>query len=89
MELGSESGRMSGIDRDKWLAALKDAASTPLPASNAVTIREFAEITGFNVCHATRKMRQLVEAGKATATRKNIRRSDGAILSVPAYVLKD
>lgn len=77
------------ISRDKWLAALKDAYEAPLPESDAVSIREFAEMTGYGIAHAARQMRLLVSVGKATATTKRIRRSDGAVRSVPAYLLND
>lgn len=80
---------MTGINREEWLAALKDANEAPLPHSDAVTIREFAELTGYGIAHATRKMRQLVLMEKATPTTKLMRRSNGAVITVPAYRLKD
>ena len=79
----------SGITRDDWLSAIREATE-PLPSADddeSVTIADFATLLGVQRCQAGKRMRMLVHAGKATLTRKSIRRVDGGVIWVPAYRL--
>ena len=77
------------ITRDDWLQALKDATAPPPPEDlDTLTINEFAKIIGVQRAQASKRMQILVDAGKATVTRKAIRRVDGGVVYIPAYRLK-
>lgn len=75
------------IPRDAWLKAVEDARNAPLPQTDAITLMEFADMLGTTRPGATGRMRRLVAAGLATVTRKAIRRADGGVITVPAYLL--
>ncbi len=76
------------ITRDDWLRAVGEAAIEPDMDDPAVlTLQEFGNLIGMARSAALPRMNRLLEAGKATRTRKRIRRSDGAIMSVPAFRL--
>lgn len=79
---------MSGINRDDWLSAYKAAMDAPLPPSDALTVKEFGALIGFNHSHAHKRLKLMVETGIAELTKKQVRRDDGGIISVPAYRLK-
>lgn len=78
---------MTGINKDEWLSAVKAANEAPLPASDAITLTEFGQLMGVERSQAGKRMRGLVQAGKATPTKKQTRRADGGIIWVPAYRL--
>ena len=75
------------ISRDDWLKALEEVQSAPLPASDAISVTEFAVMTRVTNQTAARHLRTLVMNGKATRCRKPFRRGDGVIITVPAYRL--
>lgn len=76
-----------GIARDEWLQAIDDVRTAPLPPSDAVTLAEFGDMLGTSRSGAQSRMQRLVLAGRATVTRKAVRRADGGVILVPAYVL--
>lgn len=78
---------MSGISYDAWKKALDDLDRAPLPASDAITIVEFADLLKVGRWTAARKMQRLVREGKATQTKKLVRASDGRVCQTHAYVL--
>lgn len=72
------------INRDEWLAALKDAG---VPADieddqSAVTSSEFGQMLGISHATAHRRLKALVEAGKAVRTTKRV-----GMYPQPAYRL--
>lgn len=74
------------ISRDDWLTALKDAEEQ-LPESDALTVKEFADLIGMERNSAQARLLLLVKAGKAHRTTKQIRRSDNRIMTTTAYRL--
>ena len=76
------------INRDEWLAAVKDAEATPLPESGALTLQEVAAIIGLKRQAAELRVKLMLQAGTATKTTKQIRRTDGHIVTVTAYRLE-
>ncbi len=77
-----------GIKRDDWLKAIDDARTAPLPPTDAITLAEFGEMTSTSRSGAGSQMRKLIAAGAAVTTKKQVRRADGGLIWVPAYVLK-
>jgi hypothetical protein len=78
------------ITRDAWLKALKDATThAPLPPSdpNVLTVNELAPIFGLSPVQTSRRVRMMVDAGKAVQTTKTIRQANGVLRVVPAYRL--
>jgi len=75
------------ISRDEWLEALRDVTAPLEENSDAIMVREFAEILGVSHGQAGRKMRQLVASNRAVQVRRQLRRSDGGVIYVPAYRL--
>ena len=75
------------INRDEWLTALHAVTNDPLPETDAVTVREFAEMLGIGRATADRKLAKLVAAGRATETTKLVRRTAFGVVRVPAYRL--
>lgn len=75
------------MNREAWLKAVDEARNAPLPPSDAITLMEFADMLGTTRPGATDRMRRLVAAGLATVTRKAVRRPDGGVIMVPAYLL--
>jgi hypothetical protein len=78
---------MSGIARDEWLAALKDAQPVLEDDPSVLSTRELAEIFGLGLGAAKHRVELLVKAGKAQITQKPYRQSDGRIRTIPAYRL--
>jgi hypothetical protein len=75
------------ITRDDWLNALHEAVHAPLPETDALTVVELAEVFGVGREQARRRVNVLIANGRAERTRKQIRRADGGVLSVPAFRL--
>ena len=73
------------ISRDAWIAALGNAIQPVDP--DALSLSEIAE--QFGVCRQTaeRRIRQLVKAGRAVRTWKQITMTSGHPRRVPAYKL--
>lgn len=78
---------MAGISRDDWLAALQEAREAPLPESDALTIRELADLVGVSRVQMWRRVEVMVKAGTAIPTLKLIRRNTTGTMRVPAYRL--
>lgn len=80
---------MSGISRDDWLSALKEACEAPPPPSDALTVMEFGELIGVGRAQAYKRLQILVKSGRAELTKKQIRRGGelGHWVWVPAYRL--
>lgn len=79
------------INRDAWLAALKDVSQVEVADEypDAITVVEFAALTGLGRDQANRRLQQMVERGRAERVRKRQVCSDGGVRPVPAYRLKD
>lgn len=77
----------SGINRDEWLKALGESEQ-PVH-QDAVTTAEFAALLGVSLCTAQRKLRRLLDEGKATSVYKLVARNQGrnGSVKVPAYRL--
>ncbi len=80
---------MSGISRDEWLTALKDAEIEPEHDADAVTIHEFAAMFGLKMGAAKHRLETLVELGKATRTRKRQPSVSGRMIGYIAYRLRE
>lgn len=78
---------MSGINRTAWEQALRETINMDLPPSSAVTVREFADMTGYSISQASKRLKQMVSAGRAVLTKKTQRMADGGLRKVPAYDL--
>jgi hypothetical protein len=77
----------SGISRDEWLSAVAELERAPLPETDAITTQEFAKMIGVSRSVAHRRLGLLVDAGKAVRATKQMRRTNGGVVSVPAYQL--
>lgn len=75
------------ITRDDWLNALADVKRSALVETDAISIQEFAKMLGVGRSAAAHRMKRLLAAGKAEATTKAMLRSDGSLVTVPAYRL--
>lgn len=75
------------ITRDDWLTAMKEAEDAALPDTDALTVEEFAAVIGMKNHAARKRLRRLVESGKAAQTTKQIRRSDNRVITTTAYRL--
>ena len=76
------------ITRDDWLRAVKDVtASAAVPESDALTIKEFAQLMNIARDTATKQLLALITAGRAVATEKIILRTDGRRHKVRAFRL--
>lgn len=75
------------ISRDDWMAAVREAAQSPLPESDAVSIRELADLLGVDKSTADRHVKRLLHVGKAERTTKLTRTAIGTIMRVTAYRL--
>jgi hypothetical protein len=86
-----ESKAMSGISRDLWLRAVEESGLGVVDDQGAITIAEFAEMFNppIHRSSATRRMRLLVQNGRAVQTKKNISDGTGRIYNQPAYRLVD
>lgn len=78
---------MSGINRDQWLGALRDAGMPHEDDQQAVTIRDFMTMLGLKREAARRRLDALVDAGKAVRTSKREARSNGSAHAAVAYRL--
>ena len=81
--------RPTSIDRGAWERAWADVQAAPIPDPNAdaMTTADLELLWGVARTQATRRARQLVQAGKAQAVPKLVRRADGGVIKVPAYRL--
>lgn len=75
------------INREAWEQARQEALNAPLPDTDALMTRELAELWQVTHGHAGKLARRLVSVGKAEFTRKQVRRTDGGVVWVPAYRL--
>lgn len=73
------------IDRTAWEKAIREAREARVQPSTAVSTGEFATLMELSREHAHRLLRELVEAGRAIRTKKQILRTDGGVQWVPAY----
>ncbi len=73
------------INRDEWLAALKNAECEH--DDNAITSSDVAIMLGIGTSAAKVRIRKLVADGKAVAVRKHIKDGTGRTQSVAAYRL--
>lgn len=80
----------AGPSREAWLKALQDIQRAPLLANDpaAVTAMEFGHMLGISPGHASKRLRELVHAGKAERTSKWIMRDGNSPTKIPAYRLK-
>jgi hypothetical protein len=78
---------MIHINRDQWLAAIKDATEQPLPPSDALTVKEFCALLEVNRFTATQRLQRLLALKKIEKTVKLIRRTDGVVIRATAYRL--
>lgn len=74
---------------DAWRRALMEVEDQEITVKdpNVVTTAEFMALVGINRATAASKLRKLVAAGRATLTKRTMRRTDGGIQTVPAYRL--
>jgi len=81
---------MTGITRDDWEQALREATRRDLPPDDpsVLTAQELATMLHIDIRTANRKLRILVHAGIATQTKKHVLKSDGSYYPVPAYRLR-
>lgn len=77
------------ITRDDWLLAMKEAIFAPLPETDALSIKELADLFQCQRNRASQKVQILVSAGLAEETTKLVRRSNGGVVRIPAYRLLD
>ena len=78
------------ISRDEWLRALADVGF--IEGENdehAVTVAEFGQLIGLERTAATKRLRALVAAGKATETYKRVQAQSGQVVRCRAYRLID
>lgn len=80
---------MSGINRDAWLQALQAVGGDALEDDpDALTAQEFADLMGMARSTAQKRLRELVEAGKAQLVTKRVPRGlGGGTYPSPAYRL--
>ena len=78
----------TGINRDEWLAAVKEAEEAlHTQDTDAITTREFMALTGLGSTTAKKRLSQWAETGKVVATEKYILNSRGFLVKVLAYRL--
>jgi hypothetical protein len=76
------------ITREEWLKALQDAEGPIEPADpDVLTVRELQTVFGVGRSATQERIARLMAAGKARATTKQLRASDGRMRIVPAYRL--
>ncbi len=75
------------ITRDDWLKAVEEAEAPHTQDSECLTLRDLCEVFGVAEPNARRRIRLLVEQGRAVQTTKLIRSVTGAWRPVPAYRL--
>jgi hypothetical protein len=78
---------MSGITRDDWLQALHEAGVVTESDDTAITLAEFADMTGLKHATAHARLQLLVETGKAIQTHKLTRTRGGKMVMHKAYRL--
>ena len=78
----------SGITRDEWLNALREAGLHDEDDPGALTVMEFAALMGYKRTAAHRRLLLLVQAGKAKQTTKRMSDGQGRRLIVTAYRLQ-
>lgn len=80
----------AGPSRDAWLKALQDIQRAPLLENDpsAVTSTEFGQMLGVSPGQASKRLRELVKAGKAERTSKWVLREGNGPTRIPAYRLK-
>lgn len=76
---------MSGITRDEWLAALKQA--TPADDPDVFTKNELGVMLGLKRTTMQERLKRLVLDGKAIRTTKRVTTTGGVQTSVAAYKL--
>lgn len=74
------------ITRDEWLAALNEAVEPE--NSDAITMREFADLLNIGRSSARARMARLVREGKAVTVSRTLVKMNGDRQRVPAYRLK-
>lgn len=84
-DLGNRHVRMSGINRDEWLAALKQAE--PQDDPDVFTTDELAAMVGVKGTAMRNRIRRLLREEKVVRASKRIMDSSGRIQSVNAYKL--
>lgn len=75
------------INRDEWLRALTEAQLSPIDDQDAVTVPEFMALFSLTRSTADRRLRTLVEKGKATKTSKFTNGIDGRRVQAVAFRL--
>lgn len=75
------------MTRDDWLQALNEANGAEPPDDGALTAREVSQLLGLKKDATRSRLLLLIEQGRATRTRKQIRGVDGRRSFVPAYRL--
>ena len=75
-----------GVTEDAWQQALTLLRVAPTHP-NAVTTIELCTRWGCSERTALRRVKQLVQMGKASRVVKSVTRTDGAFMLVPAYIL--
>ena len=76
------------ITRDDWLRAVADVAPAAEPAnSDALSMRELAQVLGCGREQAAQRMKALIAAGRAVRVMKRIMDSNGRPQTIPAYRL--
>ena len=78
---------MSTINREAWLVAM--SATEPPVDPDALTLHEVAAVLGLERTAARFRIKKMIGAGLATATKKRIQDTAGRWQSVPAYRLAD
>ena len=77
------------INRDEWLAALAEAQGVDLVDAHpdAVTVRDFMALMGMCETNARRRLRLLVQQGRAERLTKRFRDTSGHLQTACAYRL--
>ena len=80
-----------GINREAWLAAIRDAQAAPVVDEdpNVITATEFSALIGKCRWSARNILEALVLADRASRALTKRRRVDGVVVSYPAYRLKE
>ena len=78
---------MSGITRDEWLTALREAGESDEDDRAAITCTEFMAMMGVDRQTARRRLEKLVAVGTAIRTTKRERATDGRVVRCIGYRL--
>ena len=77
------------INRDDWLKALEGLRGPIHDDPAALSVAELAELWKMSTHSARRRAEQLVEAGSAQRTQKQVTRTSNGAIMVMAYRLID